>query len=29
MEEGGNVVTIGSSTNLAYHLGVPVSNALG
>jgi hypothetical protein len=28
MEEGGNVVTIGSSTNLAYHLNVPVSNAL-
>ncbi|MES2373117.1 MAG: M14 metallopeptidase family protein [Bacteroidota bacterium] len=28
IEEGGNVVTIGSSTNLAYHLGVPVSNAL-
>ena len=28
MEEGGNVVTIGSSTNLAYHLGLPVRNAL-
>lgn len=28
MEEGGNIVTIGSSTNLAYHVGVPVRNAL-
>ncbi|GAB2544015.1 M14 family metallopeptidase [Spirosoma aerophilum] len=28
MEAGGNVVTIGSSTNLAYHLGLPVKNAL-
>jgi hypothetical protein len=28
LEEGGNIVTIGSSTNLAYHLGVPVRNAL-
>jgi len=28
MEEGGSVVTIGSSTNLAYHLGLPVRNAL-
>ncbi len=28
MEEGGNIVTIGSSTNLAYHLGLPVRNAL-
>ena len=25
---GGNIVTIGSSTNLAYHLGVPVRDAL-
>ncbi|GAB3557377.1 M14 family metallopeptidase [Spirosoma fluminis] len=28
MESGGSVVTIGSSTNLAYHLGLPVKNAL-
>lgn len=28
IEEGGNVVTIGTSTNLAYHLGVPVRSAL-
>ncbi|RDV17276.1 peptidase [Pontibacter diazotrophicus] len=28
MEAGGTVVTIGSSTNLAYHLGLPVQNAL-
>ncbi len=28
LEAGGNVVTIGSSTNLAYHLGVPVRDAL-
>lgn len=28
IEEGGNVITIGSSTALAYHLGVPVRNAL-
>lgn len=28
LEEGGNILTIGSSTNLAYHLGVPVRNAL-
>jgi hypothetical protein len=28
MEEGGRVVTIGSSTALAYHLGLPVRNAL-
>ena len=28
LEAGGNVVTIGSSTNLAYHLGLPVKNAL-
>ncbi|MGB4960318.1 MAG: hypothetical protein WBO36_12635, partial [Saprospiraceae bacterium] len=28
MEEGGNIVTIGSATNLAYHLKLPVSNAL-
>lgn len=28
MEAGGRVVTIGSSTNLAYHLGLPVRNAL-
>ncbi|WP_234734420.1 M14 family metallopeptidase [Tellurirhabdus bombi] len=28
MEAGGSVVTIGSSTNLAYHLGLPVRNAL-
>jgi len=28
LEEGGKVVTIGSSGNLAYHLGLPVRNAL-
>ncbi|SDP49308.1 Zinc carboxypeptidase [Mucilaginibacter sp. OK268] len=28
MESGGTVVTIGTSTNLAYHLGLPVHNAL-
>lgn len=28
IETGGTVVTIGSSTNLAYHLGLPVRNAL-
>ncbi|HEV7379218.1 MAG TPA: M14 metallopeptidase family protein, partial [Dyadobacter sp.] len=28
MEAGGQVVTVGSSTALAYHLGIPVSNAL-
>ena len=28
MEAGGNIVTIGSSTNLAYHLKLPVRNAL-
>lgn len=28
MEAGGQVVTIGTSTNLAYHLGLPVRNAL-
>ena len=28
MESGGTVVTIGSSTNLAYHLKLPVTNAL-
>ncbi|MGV3559538.1 M14 family metallopeptidase [Larkinella arboricola] len=28
LEAGGNIVTIGSSTNLAYHLGLPVRNAL-
>lgn len=28
MEEGGQIVTMGSSTNLAYHVGVPVRNAL-
>ena len=26
--QGGSIVTIGTSTNLAYHLGVPVRNAL-
>lgn len=26
--EGGNIVTIGSATNLAYHLKLPVSNGL-
>ncbi len=28
MELGGKIVTIGSSTNLAYHLGLPVRNSL-
>lgn len=28
LEEGGRIVTIGSSTALAYHLGLPVRNAL-
>lgn len=28
LEEGGNIVTIGSSTNLAYHLGLPIKSAL-
>jgi len=28
LEQGGNIVTIGSSTQLAYHLGLPVSNAM-
>ncbi|MEY3420290.1 MAG: hypothetical protein RIR48_570, partial [Bacteroidota bacterium] len=28
LEEGGNIVTIGSANNLAYHLKLPVSNAL-
>ncbi|PTS95364.1 peptidase [Pedobacter sp. HMWF019] len=28
MEKGGDIVTVGSSTNLAYHLGLPVKNAL-
>lgn len=28
IEQGGKVVSIGSSTNLAYHLGLPVRNAL-
>ncbi|MEP6689951.1 MAG: M14 metallopeptidase family protein [Gemmatimonadaceae bacterium] len=28
VEDGGTVVTIGSSTNLAYHLGLPVENQL-
>lgn len=28
MEQGGRVLGIGSSTNLAYHLGLPVRNAL-
>jgi len=28
LAEGGNIVTIGSSTNLAYHLGLPVKDAL-
>jgi hypothetical protein len=27
-EEGGIIITIGSSTNLAYHLNLPVKNAL-
>ncbi len=28
LEKGGNIVTVGSSTNLVYHLGLPVQNAL-
>ncbi len=28
MEAGGTVITIGSSTNLAYHIGLPVENYL-
>jgi len=28
LENGGNIVTVGSSTNLAYHLDLPVRNAL-
>jgi hypothetical protein len=28
LEEGGDVITIGSSSNLAYHLNLPVKNAL-
>jgi hypothetical protein len=28
MEDGGTVITIGSSTNLAYHLGLPVLDKL-
>ncbi|MHA8109599.1 M14 family metallopeptidase [Aquirufa sp. A-Brett2-W8] len=28
LEEGGDVITIGSSANLAYHLNLPVKNAL-
>lgn len=28
MEAGGKIVTIGSSTSLAYHLGLPVRNAI-
>jgi hypothetical protein len=28
MESGGSVLTIGTSTNLAYHLNLPVTNAL-
>ena len=28
IEKGGKVVTVGSSTALAYHLGLPVANAL-
>ncbi|WP_159467412.1 M14 metallopeptidase family protein [Dyadobacter sp. 3J3] len=28
MEEGGSVFTIGTSTSLAYHIGLPVRNAL-
>lgn len=28
VEQGGTIITIGTSTNLAYHLGVPVRNAL-
>jgi hypothetical protein len=28
LESGGDIVTIGTSTNLAYHLGLPVRNSL-
>lgn len=28
LEKGGRVISIGSSTNLAYHLNIPVQNAL-
>ena len=28
LEQGGNIVTIGSSTQLAYHLKLPVSDAM-
>jgi hypothetical protein len=28
LEEGGDIITIGSSSNLAYHLNLPVKNAL-
>lgn len=28
LEAGGKVITIGTSTNLAYHLGLPVKNAM-
>ena len=28
IEQGGNIVTIGSSASLAYHIGIPVKNAL-
>ena len=28
LEKGGDIVTIGSSTNLAYQLGLPIQNAL-
>jgi len=28
MEAGGSVIVLGTSTNLAYHLGLPVQNAL-
>ena len=28
MQDGGRIITIGTSTNLAYHVGLPVQNAL-
>ena len=28
MENGGNVITVGSSTALAYHLNLPIKNAI-
>src|SRR5690606_8974530 len=28
LEKGGKIITIGSSANLAYHLNLPVTNAL-